>query len=57
MTTVLEGYTTEEQRCVVRYFCAQKDSMERILVKKCFLFAVGSVCRVKRFTTGWQTFR
>jgi hypothetical protein len=21
------------------------------------LFTVGSVCRVKRFTTGWQTFR
>jgi hypothetical protein len=25
--------------------------------KKCILFTVGSVCRVKRFTTGWQTFR
>jgi hypothetical protein len=27
-----------------------------IFVKKCFLFTVGSVCRVKRFRTGWQTF-
>jgi hypothetical protein len=26
--------------------------MQRILTKKCFLFTVGSVCRVKRFTTG-----
>jgi hypothetical protein len=34
-----------------------KDTMERIFIKKCFLFTVGSVCRVKRFTTGWQTFR
>jgi hypothetical protein len=29
----------------------------RIFIKKCFLFNVGSVCRVKRFTAGWQTFR
>jgi hypothetical protein len=26
--------------------------MQRIIIKKCFLFAVGIVCRVKRFTTG-----
>jgi hypothetical protein len=26
--------------------------MERIFIKKCFLFRVGSVFRVKRFTTG-----
>jgi hypothetical protein len=31
--------------------------MQRIFIKKCFLFTVGSVCRVKRFTTGWKTFR
>jgi hypothetical protein len=39
------------------FLCEQKDSMQRIFIKKCFLFTVGSVCRVKRFTTGWQTFR
>jgi hypothetical protein len=50
------GYTTEKQRSVVR-FCGQKVSMQRMPIKKCFLFTVGSVCRVKRFTTGWQTFR
>jgi hypothetical protein len=33
-------------------FCGQKDSMQRILIKICFLFTVGSVCRVKWFTTG-----
>jgi hypothetical protein len=37
-------------------FCEQKDSMQRIFIKKCFLFTVRSVCCVKRFTTGWQTF-
>jgi hypothetical protein len=26
--------------------------MQRIFVKKCFLFTVGSVCRVKRFHLG-----
>jgi hypothetical protein len=26
--------------------------MQRIFIKKCFLFMVGSVCRIKRFTTG-----
>jgi hypothetical protein len=49
------GYTTEEQRSFVR-FCGQKDSTQRIFIKKCYLFTVGSVWRVKRFTTGWQTF-
>jgi hypothetical protein len=37
-------------------FCGQKDSVQRMFIKKCFLFTVGSVCRVKRFTTGRQTF-
>jgi competence protein ComGF len=31
--------------------CGQKDSMQRIFIKKCSLFTVGSVLRVKRFTT------
>jgi hypothetical protein len=26
--------------------------MQRMFIKKLFLFTVGSVCRVKRFTTG-----
>jgi hypothetical protein len=37
---------------VVRLFCGQKDSIQRMFIKKCFLFTIGSVCRVKRFTTG-----
>jgi hypothetical protein len=28
-----------------------------IFIKKYFLFTLGSVCRVKRYITGWQTFR
>jgi hypothetical protein len=34
------------------FFGGQKDSMQRILIKKCLLFMVKSVCRVARFTTG-----
>jgi hypothetical protein len=49
MATVLEMFATKEQRSVVR-FCGQKDSMQRIFIKTCFLFMVGSVFRVKRFT-------
>jgi hypothetical protein len=30
--------------------------MQRILIKKCFLFTVGSVCRVKRFITGSRNY-
>jgi hypothetical protein len=52
MATVPEDCTTEEQRSVVRIFCGQKDSMQRMFIKKFFLFTVGSVCRVKRFTDG-----
>jgi hypothetical protein len=50
MATVVEECSTEEQRSVMR-FCGQKDSTQRTFIKRCFLFAVGSVCRVKRFTT------
>jgi hypothetical protein len=45
------AYTTEEQRYVVG-FREQKDSRQRIFIKKCFLFTVGSVYGVKEFTTG-----
>jgi hypothetical protein len=51
MATVLEEYITEGRRSVVR-FCEQKGSIQRILLKKYFLFTVRSVYRVKRFTTG-----
>jgi hypothetical protein len=30
----------------------EKDLKQRILIKKCFMFTVGSVCHVKRFTAG-----
>jgi hypothetical protein len=55
MATVLEVYTTEEQRSVMRFY-GQKNSMQRIFIKKCFLFAVGSVYRVKRFGLGGRSF-
>jgi hypothetical protein len=44
---MLEECNTEEQGSVVHFFCVQKDSLQRIFIKKCFLFTVGSVCRVK----------
>jgi hypothetical protein len=47
----VEKYTTEEQRSVMRFLWV-KGSVQSIFIKKCFLFTVGSVCRVKRFTTG-----
>jgi hypothetical protein len=34
------------------FFGGEKDSMQRIFIKKCCLFMMGSVCHVKRFTTG-----
>jgi hypothetical protein len=37
-------------------FCGQNDSMQRVFIKKYFLFTVESVFRVKRFTFGWQKF-
>jgi hypothetical protein len=52
MTTVLEGYNTEERRSIVHFFCGQKDSIQRMFIEKCRLFTVGSVSRVKRFTSG-----
>jgi hypothetical protein len=51
MVTMLEEYITEEQHSVA-FFCVQKDSVQRIFINKCFLFTVGSICRVKRFTAG-----
>jgi hypothetical protein len=41
-----------KSRVLLCVFCGQKDSVQRIFVKKGFLFTVGSVCRVKQFTTG-----
>jgi hypothetical protein len=52
---VLEECPTEEQHPFV-LFCGQKDSMQRIFIKKCFLSMVGSVCRVRRFSLGGKHF-
>jgi hypothetical protein len=55
MATVLEVCITEEQSSVVR-FGGEKESMQIVFKKKCFLFMVGSVCRLKRFTTESRNF-
>jgi hypothetical protein len=33
MVTVLEEYSTKDQSSVVRFFCGQKDSMQRLSIK------------------------
>jgi hypothetical protein len=53
MAAVLESLSS----VLLCVYCWEKGSLLRIFMKKRFLFMVGSVCRVKRFTTGWQTFR
>jgi hypothetical protein len=40
---MLEEYATKEQHSVVRFY-GQKDSAQRIFIKKHFLFMVGNVC-------------
>jgi hypothetical protein len=56
MATVFQEYSTEEQRSVVRFIWAKELNAE-IVIKKSFLFMVGSVFHVKRLTTGWQKCR
>jgi hypothetical protein len=57
MATVLEECANEEQRSVVRFFVGRRTQCKGYsFIKKCFLFTLGSVCGVKRFTIGWQTF-
>jgi hypothetical protein len=51
MVTVLEECTTEEQRHIVRFLWA-KGLSKNDIHKKCFLYKVGSICGVKRFTGG-----
>jgi hypothetical protein len=51
MVTVLEECNTEEQKCVVRFLWANGLDA-KTFIKKCSLFIVGSVCRVKQFTAG-----
>jgi hypothetical protein len=51
MATVLDEYNIQDQRCVVRFSWAKRLNANNIH-KKCFLFSVGSVCRVKRLITG-----
>jgi hypothetical protein len=49
MATVVEECTTEDQCSVVRFFFVG-ERLNAKDIKKCFLFTVGSVFRVKRFT-------
>jgi hypothetical protein len=55
MATVLEECSAKEQRSFVGSLWANELNAKGI-PKKCFMFTVGSVRRVTRVTTGWQTF-
>jgi hypothetical protein len=50
MVTVCDGVIPIAAFCSVFY--GQKGSVQRISIKKCFLFMVGSVSHVKQFTAG-----
>jgi hypothetical protein len=56
MATVLEECITEEQSSVVRFSCWQNDPMQKIFIKKYFMFRVGNFYRVKRFSLGVKRF-
>jgi hypothetical protein len=49
MATALEGCTIEDHHFGLHLY-GQKGSLQRIFMNKCFMFTVGSVCRVKRST-------
>jgi hypothetical protein len=51
MVTRLEECATKKQHSVVR-FLWEEGLDAKIFIKKCFPFIVGSVCHIKRFTTG-----
>jgi ribosomal protein L44E len=42
--------TLPKSSVLLSVFCGQKDSMQRIFIKNCFLFTVESVCRVKQLS-------
>jgi hypothetical protein len=41
-----------DRSVLLRVYCGQNDSMQKIFIRECSLFTVGSVCRVKRLTAG-----
>jgi hypothetical protein len=47
---VLEGVIPKSS-VLLCVFLGKNDPMQRIFIKKYFLFTVGSVCHVKQFTT------
>jgi hypothetical protein len=55
MATMLEECSAEEQRSVV-WFCGQNNSMQRLFMKKCSPFTVGSVCCLNWFSLGGRYF-
>jgi hypothetical protein len=55
MATALEVVLLKSS-ILVCTFCGHEDSMQKIFIKKCFLFMVGSVCSIKQFSLGGKCF-
>jgi hypothetical protein len=51
MVTTFEDSSTKDS-VLLLVFCGQKDTMQRVFIKKCFMIIVGSVYGVKRLITG-----
>jgi hypothetical protein len=51
MVMVLEG-GLPKNNVILYVFRGETRSIERVFIKKCFVFMTGSVCHVKGFTTG-----
>jgi hypothetical protein len=52
---MLEGVLIKSSVLLCVFF-VDKNSMQRIFTKKCFLFTVGSVCSVKQSKSGCKCF-
>jgi hypothetical protein len=57
LVSVVNMVTVLEESVLLCVLYGEKDSMQRIFIKKCFIFTVGSVYRVEGLISGWQTFR
>jgi hypothetical protein len=55
MVTMLEG-STKKSSVLVCIFCGQKNLMQRIVITKCLLLMVGSICPIQQLTSGSRKF-
>jgi hypothetical protein len=51
IATLFGGVLPKSNVLLFFFSCGQMDSIQKVFIKKCFLFTVGSVCSTKGFTT------